>query len=61
MAKHRDELTYSMQEAGDALGLFHEDGTLKSFDEIIEEAAHKVQPDTCVRKDCPVCGGPEDN
>ena len=42
MAQHRDELPYPMQEVGDALDLFHEDGTLKSIDEIISEAAEKV-------------------
>ena len=61
MAKHRDELSYDMREVGDALGLFHKDGTLKSHADIIDEAVHKVRPGTCARKDCPVCGGPEDS
>ena len=43
MAQHRDELPYPMQEVGDKLDLFHEDGTLKSINDIIGEAAEKVK------------------
>jgi len=37
-ARHRDEYPKDMQEVGDELDLFDDDGNLKSFDQIMNEA-----------------------
>ena len=39
--RHKDEYPQDMQEIGEAFGLFNEDGTLKSFDEILSEEIDK--------------------
>jgi hypothetical protein len=36
--RHKDEYPPDMQEAGEVLGLFNDDGTLKSFNQIIKES-----------------------
>jgi hypothetical protein len=41
-ARHRDEYPEDMQEVGDALGLFNDDGSLKGFDQIMDEALEDI-------------------